>query len=155
MTGPAPKPPIVRWAKYVDRPNDDDCWIWNGAVDHTGYGRFKAAGKITLVHRWTYEHFVGPIPAGLTIDHLCRNTVCVNYRHFEVVTRAENARRGNPNTGKTHCHQGHEFTEANTYVKPNGRRDCRACRKVKRAESAARSRTAAYLATHTSTEWAS
>jgi hypothetical protein len=45
---------------------------------------------------WTAftESTVGPIPSGMQIDHLCRNTLCVNPDHMEVVTNAENGRRG-------------------------------------------------------------
>lgn len=135
--GPKPRPAIERWERLVIKV-DDGCWLWTGATQAGGYGRFFGEDrKAVLVHRWTYEHFVGPIPDGLTIDHLCRNTSCVNPDHLEPVTREVNAHRGNPNAGKTHCTNGHEFTPENTYVPPKrpGVRACRACRK---ADSAAR-----------------
>jgi hypothetical protein len=126
---------MERWLEQVDK--TDTCWNWTGAKQAGGYGRFNLGGrggKIVLVHRWTYEQFVGPIPEGLTIDHLCRNTACVNVAHMEVVTREVNAWRGNPNKDKTHCIEGHELTPENVYVAP-GRptaRDCIACRKARR-----------------------
>lgn len=134
--GPKRRPPIERWREQVEK--TDACWLWIGAKQSGGYGRFKAeggrAGKVVLVHRWTYEHFVGPIPDGLTIDHLCRNTSCVNPAHMEPVTREVNAWRGNTNKDKTHCAYGHELTPENVYVAPKRptTRDCRKCRKARR-----------------------
>jgi hypothetical protein len=126
---------MERWLERVDK--TETCWNWTGAKQDNGYGRFSLGGKgarIVLVHRWAYEQFVGPIPEGLTIDHLCRNTACVNVAHMEVVTRAENAYRGNTNKDKTHCDQGHELTPENVYVPPKRPtvRDCRTCRRARR-----------------------
>lgn len=66
------------------------CWNWVGALDRYGYGR-KAK---TSAHRWYYRKFIGEIPNGLTIDHLCRNRQCVNPDHLEAVSMRENLRRG-------------------------------------------------------------
>lgn len=70
-----------------------DCWFWVGATDNWGYGRFSHAGKSVLAHRLAYQMLIGPIPVGLTIDHLCRNPRCVNPAHLEAVTGAENTER--------------------------------------------------------------
>lgn len=75
------------------------CWNWNGAMLATTgrnqYGRLhQGKHKRVLAHRWAYERLRGPIPEGLVIDHLCRNTKCVNPDHLELVTIAENNRRG-------------------------------------------------------------
>ena len=77
-----------------------ECWVWKGSVfkKPTGsYGQIRTghAGERKLVraHRFSYEAFVGPIPEGLSLDHLCRNTLCVNPSHLEPVTHAENMRR--------------------------------------------------------------
>lgn len=131
MPGPKPKPPLTRFMALTEQ--GESCWQWTGARQPEGYGRFSIArGRSVLAHRWSYEHHVGPIPEGATIDHLCRNTSCVNPAHMEPVSREVNAYRGNRNVGKTHCDHGHEFTPANTYTPP-GRpqvRECRECRKV-------------------------
>lgn len=78
------------------------CWIWIGYVAPNGYGYINVGKGIPRrVHRVSYEHFVGPIPDGLTIDHLCANVLCVNPDHLEAVTLQENKRRG----GKPHLQE--------------------------------------------------
>lgn len=74
--------------------DDSGCWIWKG-ITREGYGRIKISGMPVLqAHRASYEHHVGKIPEGLVIDHLCRNRSCINPKHLETVTIAENIRRG-------------------------------------------------------------
>jgi hypothetical protein len=70
-----------------------ECMIWLGATDR-GYGRVSIDGKVQRVHRVVWELMHGPIPEGLTIDHLCRVPSCCNTAHMELVTGAENSRRG-------------------------------------------------------------
>lgn len=78
------------WAK-VDA--EGICWEWTSTVDGTGYGKIKIARVWVPAHRWAYETLVGPIPAGLELDHLCRIRRCVNPDHLEPVTTTENLRR--------------------------------------------------------------
>lgn len=131
--------------KWVPEPNSG-CFLWIGATLN-GYGRFTATGENThRAHRLAWERCNGAIPVGLTIDHLCRTRCCVNPAHMEVVTRAENSkrgwrvgvfRRGPHNTRRpTHCKQGHAFTTENTRMEPVGRsgywqRRCVACARAK------------------------
>lgn len=90
-------------------------------------------------HRLLYEQWIGPIDKGMTIDHLCKNPACCNPGHMEVVSRGENARRGrSANAAKTHCSNGHEFSEANTWrgIQSNGAasRKCRTCARERMAK---------------------
>lgn len=85
------------------------------------------------VHRLAWEEVRGPIPAGLVIDHLCRNRACYRIDHLEVVTQRENILRGEGATAvharKTQCPQGHPYSGPNLYVEPStGKRRCRTCR---------------------------
>ena len=111
---------------------DGDCWIWTGAVNNQGYGSAAAGGhnRSMLAHRKAYEATRGPIPAGLTIDHLCRQKLCQNVNHMEIVTRAENSRRANAE--QTHCKKGHPLTGDNLYEQRRGDRIHRVCRTCQR-----------------------
>lgn len=134
--GPKRRPALERFHAQVEK--TEACWNWIGAKQSGGYGRFNAdggrGGRVVLVHRWAYEQFVGPIPDDMTIDHLCRNTPCVNPDHMEVVTREVNSWRANTNKDKTHCQHGHELTPDNVYIAPSRptTRDCIKCRKARR-----------------------
>lgn len=73
----------------------DGCWLYAGAIEHNGYGAIMVDGrKKRKAHRVVYEALVGPIPAGLDLDHLCRARNCVRPAHMEPVTRSQNLRRG-------------------------------------------------------------
>lgn len=141
----SPKRTAIFWERVVKSENPDDCWEWTGyRFKSTGYGGFtrKCVGENKwqpdTAHRVAYLLSVGPIPPGLVIDHLCRNRGCVNPGHMEVVTRGENVLRGESLSAKqarqTHCKNGHEFTEENTYRKPSdNRRECRICQRAREA----------------------
>lgn len=110
----------------VDR--ESGCWMWTGWTNQaaTPYGRMDVDGQKVYAHRASYEAFVGPIPEGHEVDHLCQTSLCANPEHLEAVSPEEN--RDRVTQRRTHCKRGHEFTEENTYWVRPGARACRACR---------------------------
>lgn len=110
-----------------------ECWVWPANKNNRGYGSIRMNGKLLRAHRVIYETFFGLIPDGLVIDHLCNNPSCVNPFHLEPKSHKDNVLRGiGPtaiNARKVSCHLGHPLIGNNLYVYPNGRRDCRICRR--------------------------
>ena len=138
--------PIERfWAK-VDKRRPGECWPWLGTILNTGYGQFKAGDKRYMAHRYAYEVTLGPIPAGLQIDHVrargCVMTQCVNPAHLEAVTPRENWLRSDAptrmNLEKTTCPRGHAYDA--TRVGPRGTRyrSCKECERETLRRSRAR-----------------
>ena len=118
------------------------CWIWQGYRGKSGYGTFSVKHKNISAHRFSYMAFKGPIPEGMTIDHLCRKPSCVNPKHLEAVPIRENLLRSkntqaSKNLSKTHCKRGHPFSLDNVQLK-NGHRICKECRKIYNRETYAR-----------------
>lgn len=124
-----------------------DCWVWTGDKSKVASGAYYGIIATTNgdrrtrtgAHRFIYELLVGAIPAGLQIDHLCRNTLCVNPDHLEAVPGAVNVNRMPwnsyiKNSRKTHCKYGHEFTPANTRIRGGSRR-CITCDKANNRRS--------------------
>lgn len=108
----------------------NNCVLWTANVNRNGYGLFWMEHGMRSAHRVAYEHFRGEIPAGLSLDHLCRTRHCVNYAHLEPVTHAENMRRSCI-AQKTHCKHGHSLADAYICKHSQGRngfrRMCRPC----------------------------
>lgn len=127
--------PVQRWVAKIALPvEEEDCWEWIGAKNETGYGKFNLLGKAVRAHRFGYQAFVGPIPDGLVLDHVCRNPGCVNPIHLRAVTQRENTLSGHGIMAgfakQSHCKRGHLFDERNTRSAKHGNgRYCRTCAK--------------------------
>lgn len=125
------------------------CWNWTAGLNEKGYGQFAVVNengeresgtryKNKRAHVWSYEHFVGPIPDGLIVRHICHNKSCVRPEHLEVGTHKDNAQDSleaglHPQQKKTHCKWGHPYTEENTIrsidsATGNPRRNCKTCK---------------------------
>lgn len=118
---------IQRFVIKIKKTNN--CWLWTGSSNSWGYGSFWLNGRKVQSHRVSYELFREDIPEDMVIDHLCRNRLCVNPSHMEVVTLGENVLRGECpaaiNLRKTHCNKGHELIP-----KSNGKgRICMICQR--------------------------
>jgi hypothetical protein len=139
------KPLSFRFWQKVDWGYPDTCWLWKGHITKQGYVRIRIPGaktdKRTFAHRLMYERWIGPIPKGKVIDHLCRVRHCLNPWHLEAVTDRENILRGvgasAVNVKKTHCALGHEFSPGNTRMYGN-ERVCIECHKTRNREFARR-----------------
>jgi len=128
-----------RFLSKVSRPfGDVGCWVWTAGKFEKGYGAFKDRRKQWRAHRWSYEHWRGPVPHGLQLDHLCRVRACVNPWHLEAVDCRTNIVRGERGqairTGV--CSGGHSLAEhaSREYTRKDGRtyRQCVKCREVRR-----------------------
>lgn len=145
-----------RFLEKVDVRGPEECHSWTGA-SKDGYGQINEGGrygKPLQAHQVAYENVHGPIPINpatgkkFPLDHTCHNEAahrgecaggpcfyrgCCNEGHLVLSTDAKNV-LASPltfqaiNAAKTHCPQGHEYTSDNTYVNPNGSRECRTCR---------------------------
>lgn len=132
-------PPEKRFHdKYKINPNTG-CWEWQGGRNTQGYGHFcvrKPQSK--MAHRWSYEHYKGPIPEGHLVLHACDNPPCVNPEHLSTGTQKDNMqdakrKRRRADQKKTHCVRGHEFSGYNLLLEKRTTRNstfyARICRK--------------------------
>lgn len=129
-----------RYARLAFPEPNTGCFIWMGALNWNGYGKMRVGYAsegthgMQYAHIVAYEHFVGPVPKGLVLDHKCRMRCCVNPDHLEPVTHIENVRRGtisesNKARGlaRTNCKRGHPLSGPNLNLY-RGVRLCRICR---------------------------
>jgi hypothetical protein len=133
-------------SRLLDRITFDEsgCWLWTGKINK-GYGDFRLGKTKTFsAHRFVYRLLKGTIEDGLTLDHLCRIPRCVNPSHLEPVTMRENTMRGTSFIARqaiaTHCKRGHPLEGENLYLRPDGDRECKTCRRMHLINSRARAR---------------
>lgn len=137
-----------------NRPELGPCWLWTKHLVE-GYGQFDTGPtsdrRVFTAHRWSYLQLVGPIPDGLQLDHLCRNTACVNPKHLEPVTIRENLLRGEThaaaNARKTACARGNHPYDIHGRTRRNRdgsmERYCHTCRLELQRQRRARQKAAA------------
>jgi hypothetical protein len=113
-----------------------DCLVSKYSTGSHGYSQigWHVEGRrvMGLGHRVAWIAARGPIPDGLTVDHVCRNRRCINVAHLRLLTNVENA-RDNGMARRQHCPAGHPYSEENTYHDPAGHRRCRACIALRKA----------------------
>lgn len=114
------------------------CYIWLEGLTNGGYGELRFLGLTEGAHRVAYRLAGGEIPAGHDLDHLCKVRSCINPAHLEPVTRQVNIQRSDAgakvaadNLAKTHCPHGHPYAGDNLYVRPDGCRTCRECKRIR------------------------
>lgn len=136
------------WAK-IDVRGADECWPWLASIHGLGYGQFNTSKRIMNAHIVAFElSNKKEVPAGLEVDHRCRNRLCMNPNHLEPVTKKENILRGfSPmaiQARQTSCIYGHPFTPENTYWygKKKNHRMCLKCKARRDREWRARKRAA-------------
>jgi hypothetical protein len=119
---------------------ENNCWEWQGSLDKDGYGYFKIRNKQERKryrsHRVLYDFFKGITNNSMVIDHECKNRKCCNPDHLREISTYENLMSnsngiGSVNSKKTHCKNGHEFTDLNTYVWKK-ERHCKTCKAINR-----------------------
>lgn len=129
MAGRKPVPAIVRFMEKINI-EPSGCWNWTAKIVGTKsrYGHFSFKSKWIYAHRFIWEYYYGELSEELEIDHLCKNSICVNPLHLEPVTHKENCFRAR----KTVCKRGHDLTikENMRFDKLGRRRGCLLCRRI-------------------------
>lgn len=136
-----PQRVVDRFWSRVTVSTTNECWEWKMSSGSHGYGQvgWSAQGRnyMVLAHRVAYEIAKGPIPADLTVDHICRHRRCCNPAHLRLLTNLENA-RSNAQSLRTHCPLGHPYSGDNLGIRGR-QRWCRQCMRIHNANRSLRS----------------
>jgi len=128
---------LERFKSKLSEPTETGCLLWTASKSNRGYGVFSDGwGKTISAHRFAYQLAKGSIPAGMVVCHSCDNPACCNPDHLWLGTRSDNqrdmvAKGRDAKTRKTHCPQGHAYSDENTEVYRNWRY-CRTCQKARK-----------------------
>lgn len=126
--------PKAFWDRCIPEPNSG-CWLWFGAANREGYGRFHVGRRLLLAHRVAYEALVAAIPDGMHMDHRCRTPHCCNPAHVEPVTPLANWERGLAPSRlaiqRNACKYGHPYDESNGHVRVRDGKTSRVCRRCR------------------------
>lgn len=127
---------VARFYEKIHIDKSSECWNWKGKPSSDGYGRMGIDYKVYLAHRVSYVLKYGEPPPHMVIDHVCRNRICINPDHLEVVSLEENIRRGvgpermressDAKAQRTHCKNGHPFSGYNLSLNDR-QRLCKTC----------------------------
>ncbi len=133
---------VERFNSKIDKQGPNGCWLWMASLNGYGYGQFYVPTggryKHLSAHRVVYELSVGPIPKGRHVHHTCHNRPCVNPGHLTIIEPNIHGQMhsAEANTAdrkpRTHCQNGHEFTEQNTRYDQGGGRHCRTCEEARK-----------------------
>lgn len=133
-SGRVPTDRRIRMLSKISINHITKCWNFCGSITKKGYGRFCDRNVGRLAHTVAWEIFVGPIPSGKQIHHVCENKICVNPEHLIIVTPKEHTHLtlnslGFVNSKKTHCPYGHQLSGNNLvgWKLRHGMRNCRTC----------------------------
>lgn len=147
MLAAIPEERFQTWLLRIVIDAETGCWLWQGAKYPTGYGRVRVNRKTAPLHRLVYERYSGAsLQEGMQLHHLCYRPECLYPAHLVQLTRAAHSRihwlermdrvhamgpraAAAKRLARTHCKNGHEWTQENTYTQTGGGRGCRACHK--------------------------
>lgn len=127
---------VARFWDNVDKRGPDDCWLWKGSKNDTGYGGMTYGGRRRRATHISYEIDKGtPFPTGMLARHTCDNPPCVNPAHILPGTDRDNVRdmlqrRRHHYQKKTHCIHGHPLEGDNLMMLRNNWRRCRTCHRA-------------------------